>query len=117
MWHAQVETGVGVATIHNLVIPQPGKLQFDASAYQTSESDGKATIRVVRVGGTDGTISVNYATADGTAISGEAYTAVSGLLIVGPGQAVVSFTVPVRDLGIVGGAQTVLLSLKGASLL
>src|SRR5262249_42301788 len=47
--------------------PQPGTLQFSNAAYSVNENAGTATITVTRTGGSDGAVSVNYATSDGTA--------------------------------------------------
>jgi surface-anchored protein len=55
-----------------------GQLEFDASTYAVSENAGQATITVHRVGGSDGRLTVNYATSNGTATAGADYTAQSG---------------------------------------
>jgi hypothetical protein len=60
--------------------PTPGEFNFDASSYDVDEDAGTATITVTRTGGSDGEVSVNYATADGSATAGADYTASSGTL-------------------------------------
>ena len=51
----------------------PGVLQFSAPTYTVGESGPVATITVTRTGGSDGTVTVNYATvAGGTATGGAA---------------------------------------------
>jgi uncharacterized repeat protein (TIGR01451 family) len=55
------------------------------------------TLTVTRTGGSDCTVSVNYTTADGTAVAGADYTATSGTLTFGPGVLSQSFTVPILD--------------------
>ncbi len=57
-----------------------GALVFNPVAYSIDENGGPATITVERVGGTTGAVSVDYSTADGTAIASSDYTAVSGTL-------------------------------------
>ncbi|MBU1736149.1 MAG: hypothetical protein KJ692_13050, partial [Verrucomicrobia bacterium] len=47
----------------------PGTLQFSASSYTVKENGGSVSLSVTRFGGSDGAASVNYATADGTAIA------------------------------------------------
>ncbi|HEX5757929.1 MAG TPA: Calx-beta domain-containing protein [Thermoanaerobaculia bacterium] len=58
----------------------PGALSFTASNYSVSEAGGNATITVRRTGGDDGAVSVQYATANGTATAGSDYTAKTGTL-------------------------------------
>jgi surface-anchored protein len=57
-----------------------GQLQFETSTYSVNEGAGTASIDVVRVGGSDGRIAVNYATSNGTATTGSDYTSASGTL-------------------------------------
>ncbi|MEQ1607114.1 MAG: MBG domain-containing protein [Pyrinomonadaceae bacterium] len=58
----------------------PGTLQFDAPSYSVSESASTVTLNVTRTGGSDGAVSVQYTTVDGTAVSGAGfdYTGASG---------------------------------------
>ena len=60
-----------------------------------TESQGSATITVQRVGGSKGTVSVQYDTIDGTARAGSDYTAVSGTMVFEPGEAAKTFKIPV----------------------
>ncbi len=48
----------------------PGVLGFSAPQYSVLESGGTATITVTRTGGSDGAVSVNYATANGSSPNG-----------------------------------------------
>jgi hypothetical protein len=59
---------------------QPGTLQFSSSAYALDEIAGIASIYVTRTGGSDGAVSVNWQTSNGTAAAGVDYTARSGTL-------------------------------------
>ncbi len=61
---------------------QPGTIQFATTSYTVNEGDGTATLTVTRTGGSDGAVSVNYTTVDGTATSGAGndYTGQSGTL-------------------------------------
>ncbi|HXO19809.1 MAG TPA: Calx-beta domain-containing protein, partial [Thermoanaerobaculia bacterium] len=60
--------------------PLPGTLRFSSPNYSLSEGGGSAVITVSRTGGSDGQVSVQYATADGTAKAPGDYTAASGTL-------------------------------------
>jgi hypothetical protein len=74
-----------------------GQLQFDASSYSVNEGAGTASINVVRVGGSDGRITVNYATSNGTATAGSDYTATAGSLEFLDGEITKSITIPILD--------------------
>ena len=78
-----------------------------------SEALGGATVTVVRSGPTTGTISVGFATADGTAVAGTDYTATSGVLTFAPGVTVRTFTVPIRNDSLPEPDRTILLTLSG----
>lgn len=80
-----------------------GAPQFTLGTYYVDETAGYATITVVRSGGNAQTISVNYATSDGTAVSSGPlpnYTSTAGTLVFGPGVVSQSFTVPILNDGV-----------------
>ncbi|WP_435005624.1 Calx-beta domain-containing protein [Tundrisphaera lichenicola] len=89
---------------------QPGAFRFLNSAYFVNEADGTATITVVRDSG-GGTVSVNYATANGTAQAGSDYLPVFGTLVFGPGETVKTFSVPIVLNPAIEGNETVILNL------
>lgn len=78
-----------------VAVDAPGTLAFSTATYRINESDGTVTIAVDRTGGTEGTVSVQYATANGTATSPGDFAATSGTLTFGPGVATQSFTIPI----------------------
>ena len=57
-----------------------GSLQFYQATYSVNEGIGSKTITVSRTGGSDGSVSVDYAINDGTATSGNDYSATPGTL-------------------------------------
>jgi hypothetical protein len=75
--------------------PNPGTLQFGAPLFVASESAGTATITVTRSGGMMGTVTVHYATSNGTAIDPDDYSATSGTLTFDDGEVIKTFTIPV----------------------
>jgi hypothetical protein len=91
------------------------RVRFTDSTYIVGETWRRAAIRVQRVGSTNGTATVEYATSDGTAAAGVRYTAVSGTLTFAPGVALQAFAVPILDDQAMEGPETVLLSLTSAS--
>src|SRR5207249_3670344 len=78
-------------------------------------SSGTATITVARNSGSQGTVSVNYATSDGSATAGVSYTAVSGTLTFADGVTSQSFTIPILSGAAGRGNQTVNVTLNTVS--
>ncbi|QEF96411.1 Calx-beta domain protein [Stieleria maiorica] len=74
-----------------------GQVQFDASSYSVDEDAGTASIDVVRTGGSDGRISVNYATGDATAVADSDYTPMSGEIVLADGQTRKTIEIPILD--------------------
>ncbi|HWB13392.1 MAG TPA: MBG domain-containing protein [Pirellulales bacterium] len=102
--------GQGSVAILNSDIPPPSDvlvvetINNEGNSGGFIENSGTALVTVVRVnpvtgladgGGTSGVVQVNYATSDGTAQAGSDYTAESGTLFFGPGQASAHFSVPI----------------------
>jgi hypothetical protein len=68
---------------------------FSLPTYSVSESAGTVTVTVLRQLGVSGTVNVNYATGDSTAVAGSDYTAASGTLTFLAGETSKSFTVSI----------------------
>jgi hypothetical protein len=93
-----------------------GPLQLSSATYNVGESDGLVTITVSRSGGSlGGPVTVDYATSDVTATAGSDYTATSGTLTFGPGEATKTFTVPVLNDSVHEDAKTFLVALTNAT--
>ena len=86
--------------------------EFSQPVYNIDEGNVTATITVTRTGWTGGVVTVQYATADGSAIAGADYTAASGALS-WPADDVTprTFTVPILADALVEADETVLLTL------
>ena len=79
--------GTTTSTTVNIVDDeQPGTLAFSQATASVNEDDGTLTITVVRTGGSDGAVTVNYATSNGSATAGDDYTANSGTLTFADGE-------------------------------
>ena len=78
-------------------LAQSGSVQFKYRAYSVTESTPAVVITVVRLGGSAGTISVDFLTHDfdGTATPGVDYVSTNGTLTFGPGVTALTFTVPI----------------------
>ncbi|HWY76164.1 MAG TPA: Calx-beta domain-containing protein, partial [Verrucomicrobiae bacterium] len=90
-------------------------LSFSSANYSVNENGVTATITVLRTGVTNSTVSVNFATSDGTATAGNQYVATSGTLTFTNGQVSQNFPITIIDKNITGGSETVLLTLATPS--
>ena len=68
-------------------------VQFEPATMRMAESVG-SVVAVVTRSGTEGTVSVEYATADGTAVDGINYSGTNGTLTFNPGDTQKTITVP-----------------------
>ncbi len=86
-----------VNIVDNDVVTNPGTLGFSVANIDVNENAATATITVNRTGGTDGIVTVNYATNDNTAIAGTDYTTTSGTLTFADTETTQSLTVPILE--------------------
>ncbi|MDO9372199.1 MAG: Calx-beta domain-containing protein [Gammaproteobacteria bacterium] len=90
-----------------------GALQFSAANYSVDESGASATITVTRTGGSEGAISVDYSTSDGTAIADSDYTPSIGTLSFADADLTPqTFTVPITDDAVIEINEAVNLTLS-----
>src|SRR3954454_13230514 len=75
----------------------PTEFSVAADAASVNEAAGSATFTVTRAGGVKGSMSVNYATANGTAQAGSDYTATSGTLTFADNETSKKVTVPITN--------------------
>jgi hypothetical protein len=92
----------------------PPLVDFGSAAYRVNEDAGAANILVTLDVPSGLTVTVEYATADGTATAGEDYAAVSGTLTFTPGVSSRAFVVPIMGDEIEEGEETVTLTLSNA---
>ena len=76
-------------------------IQFAAASFTVAENAGQATITVQRTECLNMPVSVDFATAEGSATNGLKYTAVSGTLAFGAGETNKSIVVPILNEGLV----------------
>jgi hypothetical protein len=95
-----------------IILSDDPVLQFSAPAYTVAEGERLARIFVKRSGPATGTLTVNYATGDGTATQGIDYEPAVGKLTFGRGVLSRSFTVKVNDSHEVEDSETVTLTLS-----
>jgi hypothetical protein len=107
---------LGTPTVQTVTIVEdetalPGALAFSASNYTVDEASGTATITVVRTGGSDTTVTVQYAATAGTANAGD-FTETMGTLSFAQGELSKSFTVAITNDTLAEPDETVLLALS-----
>ena len=90
-------------------------VDFDSPVHNIGEDDGSATITVTLSAASGKTVTVQYATSDGTATAGDDYTSASGILTFTPGVTSQSFDVIIGDDGLDENDETITLTLSNAS--
>jgi len=96
--------------------PSPGVLRFQGSSQSVPENGGTVTLTVTRTGGSDGAVTVDYASANGTAQAGSDFTGVTGTLAWNPGDASSrTISVPILEDTLVEGSEAFTVVLSGAS--
>ena len=88
---ATILDGQGLGTI------EEDDQRLSISNVTVDEDAGNATFTVSLTGASSQTVSVNYGTANGSAIAGSDYTATSGTLNFTPGQTSKTIDVPITD--------------------
>ena len=78
-----------------------GIVQFAKNSVAVREDLSVFNLQVVRIGGSAGSITVNYATVDDTARAGQDYTAVSGTLTFADGETSKTIAVPITNDSVV----------------
>jgi len=112
-------TGAPLGTVQTVVTiygdKDGGLVSLSAATYTASQSAGSVTITVNRGSGASGGASVNYATANGTAIAGTNYTSTHGTLSWRNHDAAPkSFVIPISAATAFAGGKTVAVALAGA---
>ncbi|WP_051101800.1 Calx-beta domain-containing protein [Solimonas variicoloris] len=108
---------IATVTINgSAVTASAGTLALGASSYSVTQNAGTLTVTVARSGGSSGAVSVQYATANGTAVAGTDYTAASGTLSWASGDtASKSFSVAISNATPFTGSKSFSITLSGTS--
>jgi uncharacterized repeat protein (TIGR01451 family) len=108
---ADLNTANDQASVTTVVTPLPN-VRFSAASYSRVEGGGAATITVQLSAASDQTVTVQYATSNGTAIAPNDYAATSDNLTFSPSQTSKTFNVPIVDDGLHESSETVSLALS-----
>jgi len=111
--NAVVADGQGVGTIVN-DDPLPSLSINDVTVLEGDSGTTNAVFTVTLSAASGQTVSVNYATADGTATQPADYTSTSGTLTFTPGQTTQTITVPVVGETVPEANETFFVNLSGA---
>ena len=95
--------------------PDPPSGLSVADAEATEEEDAALDFVVTLDPAATAAVTVDYATADGTATAGSDYTATSGTLTFQPGETSKTVSVPITDDAVEDGGEILTLTLSGAS--
>ena len=99
----------------DVVAPVPGTLSISPATISVNEDGGTATFTVTRTDGSDGTVTVDFATADGTATAGSDYTVQTGTLSFADGVTSQTITVPILDDAIDEDDETFTVAISNAT--
>lgn len=75
----------------------PGEIALEESSFPVEEDGDSVSVEVRRTGGSNGTVTVDYSTADSSAQAGSDYEATSGTLTFAPGETSQTITIPIID--------------------
>jgi hypothetical protein len=91
-------TGSGfVLQLASVVSASEASLQFSAGTASAAENAGSVTVTVTRTGKLDNVVSVQFATADASAVAGTDYTATTGTLNFAASDVSETIVVPIAD--------------------
>jgi hypothetical protein len=76
-------------------VASSGELQFESATYSVNENAGTASVDVIRVGGSVGKLTVDYATSNGSAIAGSDFTSTIGTLTFGDKETRKTIVIPI----------------------
>jgi hypothetical protein len=105
--------GQSTATV-NIIDNDATVFRFNPTQYTVDEGAGTVTVIVeaVRVGDPSSTLTVDFSTADGTAVEGVKYERTAGQLTFGPGVTRQNITIPIIDESFKEGTQNFFVNLS-----
>ena len=110
------DSQASVDIIDNDNIPGTTGISFQNDAITVNEADGTATINVLLTGNVQGGFTLDFDSADNTALAGSDYTAVSGTLtFVGNDGETHPITVPIIDDNVIEPTERLLIDLSNLS--
>ena len=99
-----------ITILNNLA---PPAIEFSSNNFAIAEDSGKVTITVNRNGNTNGVSSIDYATANGTALAGTNYVTQTGTVNFAAGETSKTFAIDILNDPLVTPNETFTISLSG----
>lgn len=93
-------------------IANKGRAQFDVTSVSVSETQSTATFGITRTGDTSGSLTLQYATSNGTAVPGTDYTAAASSVTFAAGESTKNVVVQLKNDTADEFDETVLLTLS-----
>ena len=95
--------------------PNSGSIALGSGGINVNETAGSFTLDIIREGGSDGVVSVDYFTANDTAVAGQDYQAASGTVTFGDGETRRTITININDDNNDEGTETFSVRLDNAN--
>lgn len=93
-----------------------GSLKFQKNTERVGETMGEVSLTILRIGGSKGSVSINYATKNGLALAGSDYTETSGTITFLEGEAGKTLRIPIfRDTNTLEEDETFSVSLSAVT--
>lgn len=106
-------------TVNNIadvtIIDDDPRIGFYSNTYTVSEGSGTVSLSVYRTENTDGPLTVEYITANGTALASGDYTTSSGVLTFANGESVKNIIVPILEDSISESSETFTVTITNVS--
>ena len=93
-------------------VPAQGALTLAATQYSIRENGQPLTITVNRIGGSQSSVTVSYATANGSATAGTDYASTAGTLTFNGGETSKTFTISPQDNSFIAGSKNFTINLS-----
>ncbi|MGV6851075.1 MAG: Calx-beta domain-containing protein [bacterium] len=107
--------GADLNALWALPAPLNGALQWQSTHMTTLESSGTVTLTINRVDGSEGAVTVNWSTADGSATSGNDYTGGSGNIPFANGQTTATLNLTLLDDALIEGEERFTVTLNSTT--
>ena len=100
-----IELGLGDGNDNDNDSNNSGFIKLATNIYQVNEVDSTVDVTILRTEGSDGVVTIDYATVDATATAGSDYSASSGTLTFADGETSKTVTIPIFNDNLTEGRE------------